>query len=78
MVLFKWKIRLGSKEYNEVIADGYVYALNEEHAIEKVKEVYTNKYETVIIEDDWDFIGDEDLIHDNLRRIGDVIIRWEE
>ena len=78
MGLFKWKIRLGSKDYNEVIADGYVYAINEDDAKNKLKQIYTNVYETVIIEDDWDFIGDEDLMSENLKQIDDVIIRWED
>ena len=78
--LFKWRIRLGTESYNQVIADGYVYAVDEEDAKIKLKRIYTNVYETVIIDGDYEFDDEdnENLLRDDLRRIGKVIIRWED
>lgn len=78
MGMFKWYVKLG--EYGEFIADGWVKANSIIEAESKVKEHYTNCYHTVVIDDDYDFFGDEDLMreleHYTVYENG-VIVRWE-
>ena len=81
MGLFKWHVHLG--EYGEFIADGWVMASSVTEAEEKVKRHYTNCYHTVSIEDDYDFLYEDDF---NLERKpywvkeydDGVIVRWED
>lgn len=80
MGLFKWRVKLG--ESGEDIADGYIYSRSEECAIKSVVELYNDKWEIVVIEDDWDFDEDDWVEIVSARQNGtvdgNVIIRWEK
>lgn len=81
MGLFKWTVYLGDYNYGQTVADGWVKANSTSEAERKVKELYTNKYETVIIDDDYDFFCDEDMMRTydacgDDPNSKDVVIRW--
>jgi hypothetical protein len=81
MGLFKWQVNLGDYKYGQCIADGWVRANSIAEAERKVKEIYTNKYETVTIEDNYKFFGDEDMMRaydacGDDPNSKDVVIRW--
>lgn len=81
MGLFKWTVYLGDYKYGQAIADGWVKANSISEAERKVKELYTNKHETVIIDDDWNFFRDEDMMRSydacgDDPNSKDVVVRW--
>ena len=81
MGLFKWTVYLGDWKCGQSVADGWVKANSISEAERKVKELYTNKYETVIIDDDYNFFGDEDMMRaydacGDDPNSKDVVIRW--
>lgn len=80
MGLFKWKVRLG--EYGECIADGYAYARNDEVLLKELSWNYKDKYERIIVEEDWEFDEDDikDLVDLDFVEYVEtkIAIRWED
>ena len=81
MGLFKYDVYLGDWKHGQIIADGWVKANSVSEAKSKVKEIFDNEYESVIIDDEYNFFGDEDMMRTydacgDDPNSKDVVIRW--